>query len=309
MARPLRNRAPSIYRLITIRTEGACFYMRPSKDVNKILGGILARYAEILGVKILAYCFMSNHYHLLIMCPRGNVDEFEENINREIARRLNWKLHRQGNFWSRRYSDQEVMTQDDLLEAFVYVSTNATRHGMVEDPSQWPGLSSYNQSMTEKALTFPFYYYSAVEEEKRVTYHRLSITPLPQFESLSRKDRTYEVARLLEDRARSIVKDRLEHGQGFLGVEKIRAQNPFEAPTNVSKSPRPPCYTKDVSVRREFRRQEAKRQSDFMVASMRYRLGELAVEFPEFTFKPPLHRKPRSKPFQELPEDYFQSLF
>lgn len=281
--------------------------MRPSKDVNRILGGIIARYAEILEVKIFALCFMSNHYHLLIMCPKGNVDEFEENVNREIARRLNWKLHRQGRFWSRRYSDQEVMTDEDLLEAFVYVSTNATRHGMVEDPALWPGLCSYNQSITGTTITYPFHHYSAVEDEKRVTYHKLSIASLPQFEALPKKEQLSRTKTLLERRIAEIVNDRRFHGAGFLGVEKIRAQSPFEAPLSVEKSHRPPCYTKDAIIRKEFRRHEAHRRTDFILASMRYRLGELGVEFPRFTFKPTLNRKPRSRPFHGLPEDHFST--
>lgn len=280
--------------------------MRPSKDVNKIIGGIIARYAGILGVKILAVSVLSNHYHLLILCPRGNADEFEENINREIARRLNWKLHREGRFWSRRYSDQEVMTEDDLLEAFLYVSTNATRHGMVEDPAAWPGLSSYKQSITEKPETFPFHHYSAKEGEEKVTYHTLELTPLPQFEKLPKKERILKTEQAFEERTKTLVKDRLDRGKGFLGVANIKAQSPFDKPLSVARSPRPPCYTKDKAIRREFLKAEAQRQDAFKNASMRYRLGELEVGFPEFTFKPPLHRKPRMKPFMELPEDYFK---
>jgi len=80
-------------------------WITPSSNVKKLIGGIIARYQEFLQIEIYAYCILSNHLHLLIKSPNGNTDEFCENVNREIARRLNWKHHREGQFWSRRYDD------------------------------------------------------------------------------------------------------------------------------------------------------------------------------------------------------------
>jgi putative transposase len=307
MGNPLRNRNPDIFRIITIRTEGAHLWMRPSKDVNKIIGGVIARYAELLGVEIYAYVFLSNHYHLLIRCPLGNSDEFEENVNRELARRLNWKNRRTGKFWSRRYSEQEVLSDNDLVEAFLYIATNATRHGLVANPREWPGLCSYNQSLSEKELVFPFHHYSAEEDEPKVTYHALKLTPLPEFATLSKKERQAEIQKLLDKRVKELVEDRKAQGLGFLGAEAVKAQDPYTVPQNVSKSSRPSCYTKCKELRKEFNKREADRRDAYDEASMRFRLGDLNTIFPDFTHKPPLHRKPRLLPFQPLPDDYFKN--
>ena len=307
MGYPLRNKDPNIYRIVTIRTEGAHLWLRPSKDINKIIGGILARYSEIFEVVIYAYVFLSNHYHLLIKSPKSNADEFLENVNRELARRLNWKNHRNGKFWSRRYSEQEVPNEDDLLEAFLYITTNPIRHGMVEQPGSWPGMCSYGQSLTEVAPTYAFYHYSREEAEERTTYHTLKLTPLPQHEKLSKKERTTEIRKIVQERVSQIVRDRRESGSGFLGVERIKAQDPWSKPLNVSRSPRPHCYSKDASVQREFRRAEVRRRERYSEASIRFRLGDLLTIFPDFTHKPPLHRKPRIIPFTPLQEDYLKN--
>jgi putative transposase len=307
MGNPLRNRNPGIFRIITIRTEGAHFWMRPSKDINKIIGGVIARYAEILGVEIYAYVFVSNHYHLLIRCPLGNSDEFEENVNRELARRLNWKNRRTGKFWARRYSEQEVLSDNDLVEAFLYIVTNATRHGLVANPKDWPGLCSYNQCLNEKELIFPFHHYSAEDDEVKVTYHALKLSMLPEFEGLSKKERQDRIQKLLDEKVKELVEDRKSQGLGFLGVEAIKAQSPNNVPQNISKSPRPPCYTKCNQLRKEFKRREADRRDAYDEASMRFRLGNLNTIFPDDTHKPPLHRKPRLLPFQPLPDDYFKN--
>ena len=306
MGNPLRNRDPLLYRLISIRTEGEHFWLRPSKDVNKIIGGVLARYVEIFKVLLFGGFFLSNHYHLLIRCPLSNADEFEENLNRELARRLNWKNRRTGKFWSKRYTDLEVLREEDLLEAFLYIMTNCVKHGLEKDPSLWPGVSTYHQNLTEKPVTYPFYHYSADFEDQKVTYHTLRITPLPQFKDLPKAERGEIIKKLISERAKELIEIRKSEGKGFLGAAAIKAQDPYGTPFEVSRSPRPPCYTKDSSLLREFKQSEALRRERHHDASMRYRLGDFTVEFPEYTFKPPLHRKPRLLPFTPLPDDYFK---
>lgn len=307
MGNPLRNKDPNIYRLITIRTEGAHFWLRPSKDINRIVGGVLARYCEIFDIIVYAYIFISNHYHLLIRCPRANADEFQENLNRELARRLNWKNHRSGKFWGRRYSEQEVLTEDDLLEAFLYITTNGVKHGLEANPAHWPGLSSYKQNISEKALVYPFYHYSAAAIEERVTYHTLKVTPLPQFENLSKEQRVCIIKNLIVERANFLNVERKSEGKGFLGAEKVKSQNPNSIPEEASRSPRPSCYTKNPDLRRKFREGARVLRRIYSEASSRFRLGDYSVQFPEYTFRPPLHRKPRILPFQTLPDDHFKN--
>ncbi len=306
MGNPLRNKDPELFRLITLRTDEARLRLRPSKDVNKVVGGVLARYAEIFKIQIYAYIFLSNHYHILIRSPLSNTDEFLENVNREIARRINWKLHRSGAFWSRRYSEQIVPTDSDILSAFLYVTTNATRHGLVADPAQWPGVSSYQQSLTEKAVTYPFYHYSAVREQDRVTHHSIELTPIPQFEALSKEERIRKVKVLIDERRDQYVKERTAERGGYLGAEKVKGQDPNSQPQSISKSPRPPCYTQDPSLMAEFKHAEELRREAYHECSARFRLGNLTIEFPKFSYRPPLHRKPRLHPFAPLPEDYFK---
>ena len=201
-----------------------------------------------------------------------------------------------------------MLTGDDLIEAFLYISTNATHHGLVKDPSEWPGVCSYKQSLTEKPAAYPFYHYSAEDNEPRVTYHTLKTTILPQFEGLSKSERTENLKGLLNERTKSLVDKRLSLGLGFLGVEGVKSQDPNASPRNISKSPRPRCYTKDAALRRAHRRRENLKSQAYCEASMRYRLRDLAVKFPEFTHRPPLHRKPRFERFKVIPDDFFKKV-
>lgn len=305
MARDLRSKDPERFHLVTIRTEQQCFFLRPSKDVNKIVGGVIARYQEIFQVELYALTVLSNHFHLISRAPLGNLDEFMENVDRELARRLNYKIQRRGKFWSRRYRAQLIPNDADLEEAFLYVTTNSVKHGLVKNPADWPGISSCQQSLGEKPSAYPFYHYSEVEKEKKKTYHMLKIIPLPAYKDLPEKERIKKLGDLIEDRTRRLVAERESRGVGFASAEIIKEVSPFDKPRTENTSPTSSCYSKNLETIRKYRKIEAQKRSSYALASMRYRMGDLTVVFPEFTFKPPVHRFPRLKRFTPLPSDYF----
>ena len=304
MGYPLRSRDPSRFHLITIRTEGQVLYLRPSKEVNKIVGGVIARYQEIFKIQIFALTVMSNHMHLVVQAPEGNLDEFMENVDREIARRINYKHRRRGRFWSRRYRAQAILNEADLEEAFLYTVTNSVKHGGAKHPEEWLGLCSYEQNISEKTKRYPFYRYSEVDKDKRITYHDLNVSPLPRLKNLELKERSKIIAELIEERTENLIEVRRSKGQGFLTPEQVREIDPFSTPRVSNHSPSGNCYSKDAAVIREYKLIEARRRISYALASLRFRLGELSAVFPDFTFKPPLHRKPRLIPFTLLPDDY-----
>jgi putative transposase len=308
MTRPIRDKDPTAYRLITIRTEEARLWITPNHDTRRMIGGVVARYQEIFEIEMYAFIFLSNHPHMIVRAPKGNVDEFCENVNREIARRINWKNRRIGKFWARRYDDQKILSEDDLLTAFLYVTNNAVRHGLVEHPSLWPGLNSYKQSTTETSERFSFHHYSATNAAKKVTQHRLKISPLPQFARMKREDRVAVVSKLIDDSAKEYVKARKDAGLGFLGLTAIRQQSPQDLPLNVARRPRPVGYSKYGELCKDYRRAQVLRRRAYVIASRRFRLGDMKVTFPPNSFKPTLHRKPRIVPFQPLPEDAFKNV-
>ncbi len=305
MGYPLRTQDPSAIFFVTIRTEGQAFYLRPSKDVNETIGGIIARYQEIFGIEIFCFVIMSNHMHFVLKAPHGRLDEFMENVNREIARRINHKLKRRGKFWSHRYRAQVILDDSDLIEAFLYTVTNPVKHGGAVHSKDWPGLCSYNQNITERKITYSFIHHSQIDKEKRITYHDLVITPLPQFKEESKDNRIRKIFELLEVRIFNLVKSRSLAGRGFLSLDKVKAISPFDTPSIKKYSSAGSCYSKNPTILREHKRSEAYRRMLYTLASRKFRLGLLNTVFPEFTFKPSLSRKPRSKPFVLLPDNYF----
>ena len=99
--------------------------------------GFLARSTLRRGVRILGYCLLPNHVHLIV------IPDFAESLSRAIgeshgaySRWLNHRLRRQGHLWQRRFF-AAPMDRPHLIEALRYVDLNPVRARMVERAEQY----------------------------------------------------------------------------------------------------------------------------------------------------------------------------
>jgi len=279
--------------------------MLPTRMIKEIIGGIIARFQEIHLIDIFALSVLSNHYHLVVRAPYGNLSEFEQDINREIAKRVNRCVGRRGSLWARRFSSQPAPKEVDVLDALLYVVTNPVHHGLVNHPRLWPGLNSYWQTLGAKDRSYRFTNYTALNlaraqsKGKKVkisnfqTTHTLKISPLPMFEELSPEERVAKLNALIEERTEQIVSTARENETGFLGKKKLMQQAFGSRPRTVKRSPRPSCFSKCPETIRAYRKEEKARREAYTVASIKYRSGKWDTEFPEYTYRPPAHRHPR----------------
>ncbi len=303
MSRLPRNTNPKYVRHISIRTNGALLRLLPTGEANQIIAGIIAKYQEVFEIVIFAYAILGNHLHLLAMAPRSNLWRFEQAVNREIAKRINRLQNARGHFWERRYDEQVVLEDEDILEAFLYVTCNAVSHGLVEHPMLWPGVNSYQHSLDGKDREYLFTDYTAYGKALRLaknrgeeisirdfqSAHYLKITPLPQYADLSLADRKEVLSSLIAQRITRIKKDRKDQGLGFLGRKQIKRQHHKDEPRSVKRSPRPICYTKSVEAKKLFLEWFLPWLDKFYEASKKFRSGDFSAIFPEHSIQPPIH--------------------
>jgi putative transposase len=307
MSRLPRNTDPSYIRHISIRNEKALLQLLPEARVNEIVGGVIARYQEHFSIVIYAYVILSNHIHILAAAPEKNLWRFEQAVNREIAKRIHRLRGTRGHFWERRYDEQIVVEESDVVEAFLYAMCNTVSHGLVEHPALWPGLNCYAQVMDGKDRVYAFINYTAYSRVCRrakrrgervkisdyQTQHTLHITPLPQYEHLSPKERRVVLSRLINQRVARIKKERMARGLGFLGRSNILRQRYTDAPRTVKRLPKPICYTKSWEAKKRFMTWFFPWLAAYREASRRFRSGEFHVKFPPFCLVPPLHYSPQ----------------
>lgn len=92
-----------------------------------------------------AYCLMSNHYHLLIETPEGNLSRGMRQLNGIYTQQFNRRHNRVGHILQGRYRAIVVDKNNYLLELCRYIVLNPVRAGIVRGPKQWR-WSSYKDT-------------------------------------------------------------------------------------------------------------------------------------------------------------------
>jgi len=141
MARPLRiELSGGLYHVTSRgdRREDIYFTDADRQAWLALLEKVCARYNWVCH----AYCLMSNHYHLVIETPEGNLAQGMRQLNGVYTQIVNRAHGRVGHVFQGRYKAILVEKDSYLLELARYVVLNPLRAGMVGDVGDWP-WSSY----------------------------------------------------------------------------------------------------------------------------------------------------------------------
>ena len=103
---------------------------------------LLSVVSERFNAEIHAYCLMSNHYHLLIRTPNGNLQRIMRHINGVYTQYYNRSEGVDGALFRGRYKAVLVDAQNYWQHLSRYIHRNPIDAGMVESLSDYP-WSSY----------------------------------------------------------------------------------------------------------------------------------------------------------------------
>jgi REP element-mobilizing transposase RayT len=102
---------------------------------------LLQQSAKKFDHKIIAYCLMTNHVHLLIHIHESPLSLIMKNINFRYARWLNLKLKRIGHLFQGRYRSLEVNDDDYLINLCRYIHFNPVDAKIVTCVENYPWSS------------------------------------------------------------------------------------------------------------------------------------------------------------------------
>ena len=103
MGWPLRMFQEEGYYFVTSRCYQGRLLLRPSVEMNEVVGGVLARAVQQSAgsVRMHAFTFASNHFHLLVWARGAALASFMQylraNLSRKVGRLVDWS----GGFWER----------------------------------------------------------------------------------------------------------------------------------------------------------------------------------------------------------------
>jgi REP element-mobilizing transposase RayT len=221
-----RQVLPGTTYLVTRRCTQRQFLLRPSKTTNEVFRYLLAVAARRFGIKLHAFCVLSNHYHLVVTDPEARLPAFHQFLDALLARALNASLGRWEAFWAPdSYSAVALATGDDIVDKTAYVLSNPVASGLVRSGRSWPGLWSAPELVAGEAVAVPRPKHFFDPQGSLPEAATLELTTPPGFRSREAfRDRVVVALAAQEERAAA------QHHGRFLGVARVLAQKPWAKP-------------------------------------------------------------------------------
>jgi putative transposase len=98
-----------------------------------MLGGVVERFRW----RLLAYCLMENHVHLLIETPEANLGVGMHRLHSDYAQYFNLRHARSGHVFQGRYGAVRVETAEQLWATVAYIAVNPVKAALCTAPDEW----------------------------------------------------------------------------------------------------------------------------------------------------------------------------
>lgn len=120
------------------------FRLRQDPVVRQILQYSLAYTANKYGIDLHEFVVMFNHDHLEQTDPLGKRPRFLQDFHSLVGRAVNAYFgDKEALYSSRRYSAQILPAPKDRMRKLVYILANPVEAGIVRDPREYGGVSSW----------------------------------------------------------------------------------------------------------------------------------------------------------------------
>jgi putative transposase len=149
MARPLRIEYPgAVYHVIT-RGNNRQTIFHDDQDRTAYLEKLF-HYCREKEVHLLCYCLLSNHVHLLLETPQGNLSQMMQAFQTSYTVSYNRRRRHTGHVFEQRYKAFLVDKDNYLLQVSRYIHLNPVAARIVERPQDYR-WSSYRAYLRERS--------------------------------------------------------------------------------------------------------------------------------------------------------------
>jgi REP element-mobilizing transposase RayT len=145
MPRPLRPKLEKgTYHVFNRGNRKAPIFLEDG-DFQRFLE-LLQELGRKFGWPFFAYCLMTNHFHLVVETPEGDVSAGMHRLSFLYAQYFNRKYTLEGHVFQGRFKTVVIGSDVQLLAAIRYVVTNPVRAGLTVTAEQWR-WSSYRATV------------------------------------------------------------------------------------------------------------------------------------------------------------------
>ena len=131
---------------VRIRDKRKLHNVNVQRDIRGLTSDISGFSKRDLLVEILAFCFMSNHVHLLLKQIKDNgITKFMRKVGTGYAGYFNNKYKKRGHLFQGKFWAIRVKTDEQLQTTFVYIHSNPI--SLIEPKWKEKGIKNTNKSI------------------------------------------------------------------------------------------------------------------------------------------------------------------
>jgi REP element-mobilizing transposase RayT len=228
-----RQVVPGREYLITRRCSERRFFLRPDDETNNAYIYCLALAVQRASVQLTFSVGMANHHHTGIRDPEGNFPIFTEHFHGLLARCQNAHLGHFENFWSSEpTSVVHLVEPNDVLDKMVYAFTNPAAADLVDAVEEWPGVTTFQQTLTRGSLTASRPKHFFREDGDLPETVTVPIVRPQGFQDLEHARWAALVTERVRTKEAEHRQRRATAGTTVLGRKRILEQDPFDCPTS-----------------------------------------------------------------------------
>lgn len=144
MARPLRILFPDAWYHVMNRGRRGDLIFQDKGDYYTFIS-LVKDCVEMWNIRVVAYCLMGNHYHILLQTPDANLSRCMRHINGVYTQYFNRTHGLDGHLFRGRYKSILVDSDSYLLELLRYIHRNPLEAGMVDrlESYKWSSHKGY----------------------------------------------------------------------------------------------------------------------------------------------------------------------
>lgn len=265
--------------LLTRRCSEQRFFLRPDPAVRQIFEYVLALACALHHIELHAFVVMSNHYHLVVTDPHGNISDFEQYLNSLVARAINALRGRSGSLWDPEpFNGVELLDEDSIIERLAYLHANPVKAHLVKRAGQWEGSTSMGISYgAQRVIERPDVFFSRSMPQRAT----LVLTRPGIYSHLSDE----LLARAVTDRVRETERIAAQLGTP-LGMQRVLAQHWNNSPPSGPRKPhiRPRVASTCSQIRAAALRSYRIWHESYGAALRCFRAGDRDAVFPAGTY-------------------------
>lgn len=175
MARRPRIHYPGAVYHVTLRGNGGQDIFSDDQDRCR-LALLLQEGVERFRHRILGFCFMPNHLHLVIQVDQVSLSRIMQNFTFRYTRWFNKRQGRSGHLFHARYKAVPIEGNQYIIELVRYVHLNPLRCHLVEKPEEytWSGHNTYmgKEAMLWVNTEWVLSRFSVSEEQARKKFRK-----------------------------------------------------------------------------------------------------------------------------------------